>query len=732
MALSTTVGLEFIARDRSRYGMRSFESNMRRTQRTVTSFSRSILGLIGVGGGMYMLNSFMRSSVQEFVSYEKQLAKISTMLDNMSMRYMPAYANELRKMSVTYGESMESLTTGLYDLLSAEIEASKAMKVLETTVRSAKGGFTTANITTQATIRILEGYNLEAKEAARINDVLHATVRKGVMDFEGLSASIGNVVGPAALLDIEIEALGATLATLSKTLTIDKAVMSLKNMLMTFKNPTAEARLAAKNLGFELDETSLKGKGLITIFEKLNKANAQQLEALMPNLRGFIGLATAFENVGAASANYEFITNSTRLAEENFAKAMDTTSAKLAILEQRFNSAKITMGEWAVATYNKAAEEFESALVSVTKNVFGLRGQMLHDFMGTYQPLLGILGGRAFDKGEMQPLSARSKPQFDSLAIDRASLGMQKLAADTDSAKRSWAEVWAGAEPRNLKLLDTEQSKAFLETTRQHIDAVRHMDHLTRIERIANLQKYVDANKYKLKEVAAAERALHDEILTLQRSRMNAMVNYTAEMKERTQEPYLAMMDHAEAFMRTTEGMFATMWDPFIDKTKSAGEVVSDFFKDFFLNLAKARMQASMMRVWDAAAGPGIAALVTGLFTPVGAKVNAATPGAGGVHGFRAGGLVKPLYAAGGLGGPRGTDTVPAWLTPGEWVLPKSTVDGIKRGRGGGERPINLTLNLNAIDNQTGISFIHGKIPQIVAELRAEMRGNDQMRRDDL
>lgn len=345
---STTVRrivAEFSARNKAKGEMAGFRRDMDRTRLGMKRMATGALQLAGVGGGLYMLQSVIRGSVREFVSFEKQLGKISTMLEEHTMRYLPQYGAELRKMSVKYGESMESLTEGLYDLLSAEIDASKAMKVLDVTVRSAKGGFTQANITTAATIRLLEGYNLEAKEAARINDMLHATVRKGITDFEGLGGSIGDVAGIAGLLDIEMAALLATLATISKTLKIDKAVMSLKNMLMTFKNPTAEATLAAEQLGFALDETSLKGKGLVTIIEKLNKANAQQLEALMPNLRGFVGLATAFKNVAAVSANYEFITKRTGLAEENLAKAMNNTSFALDKSKAHWDELKRTVGE---------------------------------------------------------------------------------------------------------------------------------------------------------------------------------------------------------------------------------------------------------------------------------------------------------------------------------------------------------------------------------------------------
>lgn len=54
--------------------------------------------------------------------------------------------------------------------------------------------------------------------------------------------------------------------------------------------------------------------------------------------------------------------------------------------------------------------------------------------------------------------------------------------------------------------------------------------------------------------------------------------------------------------------------------------------------------------------------------------------GGGGGLTLSSGGLVPQYLASGGLGGPRGTDTVPAWLTPGEFVMSKSSVDRLGVG----------------------------------------------------
>lgn len=65
---------------------------------------------------------------------------------------------------------------------------------------------------------------------------------------------------------------------------------------------------------------------------------------------------------------------------------------------------------------------------------------------------------------------------------------------------------------------------------------------------------------------------------------------------------------------------------------------------------------------------------------------------------FAAGGVVEPVYRAGG--GPAGTDTVPAWLTPGEGVLSRTGMSALDRLNGGGtvgRGGVGLTLEKGAI-----------------------------------
>ncbi len=94
--------------------------------------------------------------------------------------------------------------------------------------------------------------------------------------------------------------------------------------------------------------------------------------------------------------------------------------------------------------------------------------------------------------------------------------------------------------------------------------------------------------------------------------------------------------------------------------------------------------------------------------------------GSGGIPiGAASGGIVPDYFAAGGIGGPRGTDTIPAWLTPGEMVLNKSQQQemfrlldaGMSGGRpAGGDTTVNVYVQGSIRSDRDLVKIIRDEI----------------------
>ncbi|MDD5728823.1 MAG: phage tail tape measure protein, partial [Victivallales bacterium] len=142
-----------------------------------------------IAGGA--LGTPLVAGLKVFGNYEKQLAMVSTMLDDPG-KFMPEYSKKLEDMAVKFGESTEVLTKGLYDILSASIEPAKALDVLTVAVKAAKAGMTDTGVATDAITTMLNAYGLSADKAGMISDWFFSVVKRGKTTFPELAANIGN------------------------------------------------------------------------------------------------------------------------------------------------------------------------------------------------------------------------------------------------------------------------------------------------------------------------------------------------------------------------------------------------------------------------------------------------------------------------------------------------------------------------------------------------------------
>lgn len=358
MALATA-GVRFIAQDLSKAGFASF-------QKQLGSVTRSLLAAAGAGGGLYALGSSLRDGVRQAIDFEKGISRVSTMLDEGSMSHLPAFRREIEKMSVQYGKSVNDLSAGLSHILGSAIAPAEAMKVLEANVRAARGGFTETSISVEAVVGILNAYGLQARRVSDITNWMAKVVYKGVITYEELAHNIGLVSSLAAVLGIDLEAVGAVIATMTRAgINADITMTSLRAILNTFSTPTDEAKKAARELGFALNENSIKGGGLITVMERLRQANAKQLDALMPNMRGLVGFAAGLQNATQLGEDYAYMMNDANLAEISFAKATADASTKIDIVTQKWNAAKRSFGELILPAVTESLNSFAWMLQNV-------------------------------------------------------------------------------------------------------------------------------------------------------------------------------------------------------------------------------------------------------------------------------------------------------------------------------------------------------------------------------
>ena len=346
MALSTTVGIEFIARNRAQAGMAGFQRQLGSIQATTIGLGRTLMSVFGVAGGAYLIGQAFRGGIREAAAFEQQMANVSTLLNDQSSRFLPQYTEQIREMSRQFGESAETLSKGLYDIISASIPAEHALNVLTVATKAAKAGITDTAVSADAITTILNSYNLSADRAADVSDRLFATVVRGKTTFAELAPNIGKVAAVAATTGVSFEDLSANMATMTRAgVQTEIAITSLRAILLSFLKPQQDSIEAARKYGVELNSNTLRTIGLTGVIERLKRATAEELAIIVPTSRAITGFAAAIQKAAGLAEDYDYILNSTGETEKAYQKIAENSAFKLEQLNQRWTDFKRIIGD---------------------------------------------------------------------------------------------------------------------------------------------------------------------------------------------------------------------------------------------------------------------------------------------------------------------------------------------------------------------------------------------------
>ena len=323
--------------------------------------------IAAVAFGVAIVVAF-KASIKGAIDYQQQLATVATMLDRQTMHLLPQFRKEIDKMRIAFGEGSATLTKGAFDILSAGIDASKAMEVLTVSARAAKAGLTDTALAVDVITTLINSYQLAADDASRVSDILFATVKRGKTTFAELGATVGQVAALSSTAGLKIEELSGLLATMTRNgVGTAEAVTSVQAILTTFLTPAADAAKLARQFGFELNTTTLRAEGMLGVTRKLSTATAEQLAVIFPNVRALRGLSAALQDVEGFARDYQLALESLGLTEAAFNIQIDTTASSLSRLWEAYKVGTERAVEPFVDMMDRAAKAVLDYLDAVNK-----------------------------------------------------------------------------------------------------------------------------------------------------------------------------------------------------------------------------------------------------------------------------------------------------------------------------------------------------------------------------
>ena len=215
------------------------------------------------------------------------------------------------------GRSSRDLSSAMFDIVSAGIPAAKALDVLRASGRLATAGFAETRQVADALTSILNAYQLEASEAARVTDILFQTQKLGKTTISELSETLGTVIPLAATANVSLEDLGGAIATLTAGgLSTGQAITGIRASLVSILEPSKESVAAAEKLGVNWNLAGVRAEGYAGLLQSLSKAidgaglSADEADVLVANLTGRVEGTTAVMSLA-------------RVQTENFQRNLD-------------------------------------------------------------------------------------------------------------------------------------------------------------------------------------------------------------------------------------------------------------------------------------------------------------------------------------------------------------------------------------------------------------------------
>lgn len=311
------------------------------------------LGLASVGNKSVALGQKLRTmsllagaaaiaSAKSFGDLESGVVSVLTLLDNDEIVRFQKDIERLSEDAIRMGFSIQDVTKGLFDNISALGANSRSFEAYEAAQILAIGGVTTLATSVKGLSAIMNAYGDEAGTATEIANAFFAAQKKGTTTVERLSLNVGKVAPIAKSAGVGYKELLATMAQLTQGgLSTEEASTALRGVLTSLLKPSKEAEKILRKLGVPMRASGLRAAGLaktLGILTDRTKKFPDALNLAIPNIRGFTAAAALgtkeIERIGRIieSTEIDFLTPAAERQMSTFNHEMKETFGAIKVL----------------------------------------------------------------------------------------------------------------------------------------------------------------------------------------------------------------------------------------------------------------------------------------------------------------------------------------------------------------------------------------------------------------
>ena len=323
-------------------GFAQFDAAMKKSSASATAAEASIVRSSGrSAGAMTMLGTAAKTgaavgivavgyamvkSVESAAKFDSAMRNVNS-IARLSETQYKSLSKSVLELSGKTAQAPITLAKGMYDLVSSGFDAKESLLILESSAKAASAGLTTAEVATGAVAAVLNAYKRPAADAAEVSDDLFQTVNLGVLSFDALASSIGDVLPFAQAVGVPLKQVGAAVATLTKAgISAPEAMTRIKGALSALISPSTAMKEAFNKLGVASGEELISKTG--------------SLQGALQALTGTVGnnksaVAKLFPDIRGLSAALLTTGQNAKSANVDLAAFGDTTGATDRVLEEQ-------------------------------------------------------------------------------------------------------------------------------------------------------------------------------------------------------------------------------------------------------------------------------------------------------------------------------------------------------------------------------------------------------------
>ena len=335
-------------------GLMSVHGNLVKSEGAAARMSKQLakglkIAALGAAAGI-------AAAVKSAVDYDKEMRNVNS-IAQLGERRFGKLKEKVLALAGPTAQAPKTLAAGLYDLVSSGFNANESLGILAKSARAATAGLTTTEVATKAVAAVLNAYELPASKAGEVSDQLFETVNRGVLTFEELANSVGDVLPYSSQLGIGLDEVGASVATMTKAgINAPETMTRLKAAMVTLLKPGGDLKKVLKGMGTTGEEL-LEKRGFLGALEAIagqTDGTKEALAGLFPNVRA-LGAVLALTGIHTQAARDDLKAFSDTAGATNRALSQQekSTAFQLQRLKAQVEVLAIGFGEKLLPEINK-------------------------------------------------------------------------------------------------------------------------------------------------------------------------------------------------------------------------------------------------------------------------------------------------------------------------------------------------------------------------------------------